>query len=71
VERARYIGEKILQALNPLEIDWEGRRYSVNASIGIAMSGTAMQDEKAWLQAADKACYVAKRAGRGRLEFTT
>ena len=71
VERAKYIGEKILQALNPLEIDWEGKSYSINASIGMAMSGAHMPDEKAWLEAADKACYVAKRTGRGRLQFDT
>jgi diguanylate cyclase (GGDEF)-like protein/PAS domain S-box-containing protein len=69
VERARHIGELVLQALNPLEIDWDGRRYSINASIGMAMSAAHLPDEKAWLEAADKACYVAKRAGRGRLEF--
>jgi diguanylate cyclase (GGDEF)-like protein len=69
VGRAQYISEKILQALNPLEIDWEGKRYSINASIGVAMSGTHMLDEKGWLEAADKACYVAKRTGRGRLQF--
>jgi hypothetical protein len=30
-----------------------------------------MADEKSWLDGADKACYIAKRDGRGLLRITT
>jgi diguanylate cyclase (GGDEF)-like protein/PAS domain S-box-containing protein len=68
-DRARHIGQQLLHALNPLEIEWQAARYSVNASIGLAMRTVGGLDEKAWLEAADKACYVAKREGRGRLQI--
>jgi len=58
-----------LQAVNPLEIEWEGSRYSVGASVGLAMNRVDMADERSWLEAADKACYDAKREGRGLLRI--
>jgi diguanylate cyclase (GGDEF)-like protein len=66
-ERANTIGQQIVRALNPLEIEWEGSNYTVGASIGLAMTSSDMTDHKAWLKAADEACYFAKREGRGRL----
>ena len=66
-ERADLIGQQILRALNPLEVEWGGSRYSINASIGLAMNSMRFASEQAWLEAADKACFVAKRAGRGQL----
>jgi diguanylate cyclase (GGDEF)-like protein/PAS domain S-box-containing protein len=66
-ERASLIGNQLLKALNCLEIEWLGSRYGVGASIGLAMCTMDMADEKAWLQAADDACYNAKRQGRGQL----
>jgi diguanylate cyclase (GGDEF)-like protein/PAS domain S-box-containing protein len=69
LERAQHIGEELLRALNPLEFEWEGSRYATGASMGLAMITMAMTDEKAWLQSADKACYDAKRDGRGALRI--
>jgi len=65
--RAKQIGQQLLQALNPLEIEWGGSRYSTGASIGLAMKTMHMADDKAWLESADQACFEAKRQGRGRL----
>jgi diguanylate cyclase (GGDEF)-like protein len=64
---ADQIARQLLQALNPLAIEWDGRSYSVNASLGLAMTADDMIDEKSWLARADQACYQAKRAGRGQL----
>jgi diguanylate cyclase (GGDEF)-like protein/PAS domain S-box-containing protein len=64
---AGQIARQLLQALNPLTIEWEGRTYSVNASLGLAMTTARMADEQAWLESADKACYQAKKDGRGQL----
>jgi len=66
-ERADLLGEKLLRALNPLLIEWQGVSYSIGASLGVAASRAEMGSEKEWMAAADKACYVAKRAGRGQL----
>jgi GGDEF domain-containing protein len=53
-----------------LEIEWDGSRYVIGASIGLATNTTDIADEKSWLEAADKACYIGKREGRGRLRIT-
>jgi diguanylate cyclase (GGDEF)-like protein/PAS domain S-box-containing protein len=66
-DRAKQIGRQLLQALNPLEIDWGGSRYATGASIGLMMIAMDVADEKAWLESADQACFEAKRRGRGQL----
>jgi diguanylate cyclase len=66
-DRAHRIGNKLLRALNASEIEWPGSRYAIGASIGLAVCTVEIQDEKGWLEAADAACYLAKRHGRGQL----
>jgi diguanylate cyclase (GGDEF)-like protein/PAS domain S-box-containing protein len=61
------VAHKILHALNPLEIEWEGARHGVGASIGVSMVTREMVSESDWMEAADKACYLAKSQGRGQL----
>jgi len=68
-DRAQHIGQQLLRALNPVEIEWEGTRYAIGACIGLAMRNTDMPDVLVWRETADKACYEAKRAGRGRLHI--
>jgi diguanylate cyclase (GGDEF)-like protein/PAS domain S-box-containing protein len=70
-DRAKRIGQQLLQALNPLEIEWGGSHYTIGASLGVAMNTTHMADAKAWLESADQACFEAKRQGRGRLQIAT
>jgi len=69
-DHATDIGQQLLRALNPMELEWRGSRYTIGASIGLAMNKD-MADEKSWLDAADKACYIAKRNGRGLLRIAT
>jgi diguanylate cyclase len=69
-DRATDIGQRLLRALNPMEFEWKGSRHTIGASIGLAMNRD-MADEKSWLDAADKACYIAKRDGRGLLRIAT
>jgi diguanylate cyclase (GGDEF)-like protein len=64
---AKTIADKLLAALNPLQLDCEGTTQSIGASIGVASRSTDMAGEKDWLEAADKACHQAKRGGRGQL----
>jgi diguanylate cyclase len=70
-ERAAHIAQHILQCLNPLKMEWQGSQFDIGASIGLAMSILDLSDEKAWLEAADQACYSAKREGRGRIYIAT
>jgi diguanylate cyclase (GGDEF)-like protein/PAS domain S-box-containing protein len=37
-DRAADIGQKLLRALNPMEFEWQGSRYTIGASIGLAMN---------------------------------
>jgi diguanylate cyclase len=62
---AEQIARQLRQALNPPAIKWEGQIYSVDANLGLAVTTQSMSDVAAWLESADKACYQAKKAGRG------
>ena len=66
-ERADILGRQLLRALNPLEIEWQGVSHSIGASIGVAAWSDDITSEKDWMAAADRACYAAKRSGRGQL----
>jgi len=70
-DRAKYLGQQLLRTLNPLEIDWKGSLFTIGASIGLAMNRMDMANAKSWLEAADKACYIAKQDGRGLLRIAT
>lgn len=64
---AQRVAERILAAFGP-GFDVGGPVVDVGASIGIAGAGPAGRNPRALLRAADEALYVAKRAGRGRVE---
>lgn len=65
--RIHSIAAKIVRALNPLEVVWEGGTYTIGASVGLAIIGPQFMTEVEWFDAADQACYQAKQDGRGRL----
>jgi PleD family two-component response regulator len=56
-----------LKALNPLNVEYAGVSLLIYASLGLAMTSTDYDDERAWLDAADQACLFAKREGRSQL----
>jgi PleD family two-component response regulator len=66
-ERARRIAELLLKALNPIAVEHAGVSHLIYASLGLAMTSAEYGDEKAWLDAADQACLLAKREGRSQL----
>lgn len=68
LEHALVLGRKIAATLNPLQLDWDGARHEIGASLGIAMCSQEHESERGWLIAADKACYAAKAAGRGGVQ---
>ena len=58
----------MLRAVADLSVDME--RYdlhSVGASIGAASLRPGLASRTEWVAAADRACYEAKRAGRGQM----
>lgn len=66
-ERARAVALQIQQSLNPLEVEWNGKTYSVGASLGVATITNGYENTATWMAAADAACYEAKRTQRGQV----
>ena len=69
LERAESTGRQILEGLESLRFDWQGRALNVTASIGIVPLHARRQSVKDVLSAADTACYMAKEQGRNRLHL--
>lgn len=66
-ERAMSIAEAVCNAVAGIALPWEGQLLQVGASAGVAMLQSSMDEPAHWLRAADRACYDAKRAGRGQV----
>ena len=57
----------MLRAVAELSVTWNGTAYTVGASIGAASLRQGLANFADWVAAADRACYEAKRAGRGQM----
>jgi diguanylate cyclase (GGDEF)-like protein len=69
---AMRVAATFLERINGLALSCaEGRRRRVTASIGIACSADLCASPGKLLEAADQACYAAKRGGRNRVEVAT
>ena len=65
---AKYLAERIREAIANISIYVEGRALKLSASLGLSYySRTHRMDKEALLKAADAALYEAKNAGRDRL----
>jgi diguanylate cyclase (GGDEF)-like protein/PAS domain S-box-containing protein len=64
---AELVGSKVLRAVAELSVTWNGTVYTVGASIGAASLRHGLAGFADWVAAADRACYEAKRAGRGQM----
>jgi len=64
---AERVAEDLLAPISNVRLPWEGRRLDVGARAGVVVLSDLTADAAAWLAAADRACYGAKAAGRGRV----
>jgi diguanylate cyclase len=67
--RAELVGTKVLRAVSALVVEWNGASHTVGASIGISCLNPTIGSVPEWIAAADRACYEAKRAGRGQMRI--
>lgn len=66
-EGALRAAEKLQRALAAFVFRWEGRNFTLTASIGIVEIDALAPDVGWLLRAADTACYLAKEEGRNRI----
>lgn len=66
-DRAIGMGRDIVASISELTFAWEGRTHRIGASIGLTAIGGEIVNADALYRRADKACYNAKGAGRGRV----
>lgn len=68
-EGARVLAERLRECIEGLMFVWEGRTYTISASIGVVVvdhGEPTLKDLLAW---ADTACYQAKENGRNRVHL--
>ncbi len=63
------VAETLRRRISELRFIWEGKIFSVNASIGVLSLAESLPTVGDALSAADQACYLAKDNGRNRVQF--
>ena len=69
LDDATVILEEFNTAASAIQFPWEGRSYSVGASIGVTEITSSSRSTSAVLAQADVACLTAKMAGRNRVSL--
>ena len=64
---AMTIAEELRDSISSFDFEWQGRIFSIGASIGMAYIDGTHTDPSEILITADAACYEAKRNGRNRV----
>ena len=65
---ARDLAEDLLKAIRELRFDWDGRMYTMSASMGLVFLDQTTENVDNAMQFADEACYTAKDARRNRVQ---
>jgi diguanylate cyclase (GGDEF)-like protein len=60
------IATRLRERIHEFQMSWEGRKFSVGASLGVVSSQSA-EDGPSFMRLADAACYAAKNAGRNTI----
>ena len=68
-EKALQIAEHVRRDIASVRLDYEGKIYTLGASIGVTYGQTGLQSANGVLKAADAACYAAKESGRNRVRM--
>lgn len=68
-ERAREVGEDLVNAIRNFVFHWDGHIYDIGASIGITEIRGPEPNPAELMKEADVACYTAKAAGRGQVSI--
>jgi diguanylate cyclase (GGDEF)-like protein len=68
---ATQVAAQVLERIRGLALTCGTRRRRMSASIGVACSADLCTSPGKLLEAADQACYAAKRGGRNRIEVAT
>ncbi|HET6756518.1 MAG TPA: EAL domain-containing protein [Burkholderiales bacterium] len=66
--QAQKIAYEVLGVIKDFRFDWQGRTFTVGASIGLTAINAASKDLASVFSAADTACYAAKEKGRNRIQ---
>lgn len=67
LEQAQRVGERMLELIHAFRFSWQGKSFSIGASLGMVMLEQGGQTLADVLRQADLACYAAKDAGRNRI----
>jgi len=67
LEKARQIADDVCRAVKDYRFVWQDKIFTVGASVGLVEIGRESGSIKDILSAADSACYVAKKQGRGQV----
>ncbi len=67
LERAQTIAEQVRVGVETWRMLWRTHTLSLSASIGVVQLSSDLPDAATVLEAADSACYEAKRSGRSRV----
>jgi diguanylate cyclase (GGDEF)-like protein len=66
--QARNLAEQLLNAIRAERFEWDGRMYTLSASMGLVFVDQTTESVDLAMQYADEACYAAKDAGRNRVQ---
>lgn len=69
VDRAHGIANDIRQGIEEFRFGWDGKTFSVGASMGLVPISADSRGKQQILAAADAACYAAKEKGRNRVQI--
>lgn len=67
MDNAKMLAAELLQSICDFRFAWDGRGYTIGASIGVVQINKDSKDITEILIAADAACYAAKDSGRNRV----
>jgi diguanylate cyclase (GGDEF)-like protein len=71
LERGRQVAERIRQGLAWSDWKWQGERWPLTASFGVAACPESSASREGLAMQADAALYEAKRSGRDRVAVAT